>query len=130
VAIAPHRLVFVGNGLVRFRYKDYGAEGAPKLMELSAEEFLRRFRLHVVPPPFVRIRHFALLAHRTRQAKLTRCRQLLAVATAPGLAALPTKHTPPAPAGPDPLVSGLCPAWGVGRLRVIASLAPQHGIPP
>ena len=130
VAIANHRLVFVGNGLVRFRYKDYGAEGAPKLMELSAEEFLRRFLLHVVPPHFVRIRHFGLLANRTRQAKLTRCRPLLAVATATGLAALPAKNTPPAPAGPAPLVSGLCPACGVGRLRVIASLAPQHGIPP
>jgi Putative transposase len=92
---------------------------------LSAEEFLRRLLLHVVPPHFVRIRHFGLLANRTRQAKLTRCRQLLAVATATGLAALPAKNTPPTSAGPDPLVSGLCPAC-----LVIASLAPQHGIPP
>jgi hypothetical protein len=49
-------------------------------MELSAPEFLRRFLLHVVPPGFMRIRHFGLLANRTRQEKLTRCRQLLAVA--------------------------------------------------
>ena len=47
-------------------------------MELEAEEFIRRFLLQVVPDGFVRIRHFGLLANRTRNAKLARCRQLLA----------------------------------------------------
>jgi hypothetical protein len=60
VAIANHRLVFVGNGVVRFHYKDYAARGLTKTMELPAEEFLRRFLLHVVPSHFVRIRHFGL----------------------------------------------------------------------
>jgi hypothetical protein len=66
VAIANSRLVFVGDGLVRFRYQDYAAGGATKLMELQATEFLRRFLLHVVPAGFVRIRHYGLLANRTR----------------------------------------------------------------
>ena len=52
------------------------------MMELTAEEFLRRFLLHVVPTGFVRIRHYGLLANRTRQAKLARARQLLAVVAA------------------------------------------------
>ena len=56
VAIANSRLVFVGDGVVRFRYQDYAAGGTTKVMELRAEEFLRRFLLHVVPPGFVRIR--------------------------------------------------------------------------
>ena len=130
VALTNHRWVFVGTDLVRLRSKDYGAGGALQSRELSAEAFLRRGLLHVVPPPFVRLRHCGLLAHRTRQATLTPCRQLLAGATATGLAALPAQHTPPAPAGPDPLLLGLGPACGVGRLGGIASLAPQRGIPP
>ncbi len=47
-------------------------------MELDAEEFLRRFLLHVVPDGFVRIRHFGLRANRRRAAALAQCRALLA----------------------------------------------------
>ena len=48
-----------------------------KVLTLDAPEFLRRFLLHVVPRGFMRIRHFGLLANRTRRATLTRCRALL-----------------------------------------------------
>jgi hypothetical protein len=129
VAISNQRLVFVGDGVVRLRYKDYAAGGTTKGMELRAEEFLRRFLLHVVPPHFVRIRHCGLLANRTRQEKLARCRPLLAVAAAV-VAALLTR-TPETPAtGAEQGASFLCPACGVGRLRIIEYLAPQRGIPP
>jgi Putative transposase/Transposase zinc-binding domain len=130
VAIANSRLVFVGEGLVRFRYKDYGAGGTTKIMELPATEFLRRFLLHVVPPHFVRIRHFGLLANRARQDKLARCRQLLAVVAAAATSLLPpaTPETPTA--GAEPASPARCPACGGGPLQVIAHLAPQRGIPP
>ncbi len=59
-------------------------------MTLLAEEFLSRFLLHVLPGGFVRLRHFGLLAHRARPAKLARCRALLAAAP------------PEAPAAPEP----------------------------
>jgi Putative transposase len=129
VAIANTRLVFVGHGVVRFRYKDYRAAGAPKVMELRAEEFLRRFLLHVVPPHFMRIRHFGLVANRTGQAKLTRCRQLLAVA-ATAVAALLTPRAKSTATCTLPPTSALCPACGLGRLRLIQRLGPQRGIPP
>ena len=116
--------------MVRFRYKDYAAGATTKVRELRAEEFLRRFLLHVVPPHFVRIRHFGLLANRLRQDKLTRCRQLLAVAAAAAVAALPLRTTEPAATGPAPAAAALCPACGVGRLRLIELLAPQRGHPP
>jgi hypothetical protein len=45
-------------------------------MTLSADEFLRRFLLHVPPKGFVRVRHFGILAGRDRTAKLARCREL------------------------------------------------------
>jgi len=38
---------------------------------------MRRFLLHVLPDGFQRIRHYGFLANGTRQAKLTRIRQLL-----------------------------------------------------
>jgi hypothetical protein len=130
VAIANSRLAFVGDGVVRFRYKDSSAGGAAKIMELPAAEFLRRFLLHVVPPHFVRIRHCGLLANRTRQEKLTHCRQLLAVTASAAMAALPLRHAEPAAVSTAPTTAALCPACGVGRLRVIALLAPHRGHPP
>jgi len=130
VAISNARLVFVDNGVVRFRYKDYAAGGTTKTLELPAEEFLRRFLLHVVPPGFVRIRHCGLLANRTRQEKLTRCRQLLAVVAAVATTLLPTKNLETPTAGAETTSPTLCPACGVGRLRVIERLAPHRGHPP
>jgi len=50
-------------------------------MTVSAEEFMRRFLLHVLPPGFVRIRYYGLLANGQHRRKLQRCRELLAVAT-------------------------------------------------
>jgi hypothetical protein len=46
-------------------------------MTVSAEEFLRRFLIHVLPKGLVRIRHFGLFANRRRAASLLRCRSLL-----------------------------------------------------
>lgn len=124
VAIANSRLVFVGDGVVRFRYQDYAAEGSTKVMELRAEEFLRRFLLHVVPAGFVRIRHYGLLANRTRQAKLTRARQLLAVVVATVVPFLP----PTTPSDPPP-ASTRCPCCAGSHWRILAFLAPQRGPP-
>jgi hypothetical protein len=77
VAITNARLVSLVGGQVCFRWKDYADEHRVKLMYLSADEFLRRFLLHVLPPRFIRIRHYGLLAGRNVDTKLVRCRQLL-----------------------------------------------------
>ena len=50
-------------------------------MALSADEFMRRFLLHVLPGGFHRIRHFGLIANNERKEKLALARQLLDVAT-------------------------------------------------
>jgi hypothetical protein len=47
-------------------------------MTLHVNEFLRRFLLHVLPPGFVRIRHFGFLSTRNRSALLPLCYRLLA----------------------------------------------------
>jgi hypothetical protein len=77
VALSNDRLVDHRDGRVRFRWKDYADHDRAKVMTLEADEFLRRFLLHVVPRGFMRIRHFGLLANRTRRAAITRCRALL-----------------------------------------------------
>jgi hypothetical protein len=77
VAISNHRLVAFENDRVSFRWRDYAHGGKKKVMTLSADEFLRRFLLHVLPSGLVRIRHFGLFANRRRSAALERCRVLL-----------------------------------------------------
>ncbi len=79
VAIANTRLLDMEAGQVRFRYQDYRDHGQ-KTMTLSADEFMRRFLLHVLPARFQRIRHYGLLGNRHRREKLARCRHLLGIA--------------------------------------------------
>jgi hypothetical protein len=78
VAISNHRLVALADGSVTFRWRDSAHKNKKRLMTLGVDEFLRRFFLHVLPPGFVRIRHFGFLAHRRRGTSLPRCFQLLA----------------------------------------------------
>jgi hypothetical protein len=46
-------------------------------MTLKADEFIRRFLLHVLPARYVRIRHFGLLANRNRKDHIALCRMIL-----------------------------------------------------
>jgi hypothetical protein len=79
VAISNHRLVAFQNDRVSFLWKDYAHGGKQKIMTVSADEFLRRFLIHVLPKGLVRIRHFGLFANRQRGDALARCRSLLDV---------------------------------------------------
>jgi hypothetical protein len=79
VAISNHRLVAFQNERVSFRWKDYAYGGKQKIMTVSADEFLRRFLIHVLPKGLVRIRRFSLFANRRRGTILVRCRALLGV---------------------------------------------------
>ena len=53
------------------------SEGQWKKLTLPGVEFVRRFLMHVPPKGFVRIRHYGLLCSRTKNKKLTLCRNLL-----------------------------------------------------
>ena len=80
VAIGNHRLIACENGCVRFHWRDYRANNRRKVMTLDANEFIRRFLLHVLPKGFRRIRHFGFLANACRVRKLARIRSALNVA--------------------------------------------------
>lgn len=86
IAISNHRLLGLADGKVDFRWRDSAHKNKQRVMTLGVEEFLRRFFLHVLPPGFVRIRHFGLFANRLRKVSLELCRSLLAEADAPLLA--------------------------------------------
>ena len=64
-------------GRVSFRWKDYRAQNKSKAMTLDANEFMRRFLMHVLPKGFRRIRHFGFLANACCVQKLARIRAAL-----------------------------------------------------
>ena len=77
VAMANGRLLACDQARVRFRWKDYRAGGKSKAMTLDADEFIRRFLLHVLPRGFRRIRHLGFLANVKRTGKLAQIRAAL-----------------------------------------------------
>jgi hypothetical protein len=109
VAISNSRLESLDDGRVTFRIKDYADGARSKRLTLDALEFLRRFVQHVLPKGFVKIRHYGLLAHAQRDARLNRCRRLLLVANAAAVAGESTVLIEPAP-------PRCCPECGGTRL--------------
>jgi hypothetical protein len=100
---------------VTFDYKDYADGARHKAMELSLEEFIRRLRLHFLPPGFVKIRHYGLLANRGRQQRLKRARALLGPEGAqPPVAAVPPRSLP------------ICPHCGWAALLLVRVVPPQR----
>jgi Putative transposase/Transposase zinc-binding domain len=113
VAISNRRLISLNETGVTFRYKDYRRDGKDRqrTMTLSADEFIRRFLIHVLPKGFHRIRHYGLLASAGRRANVARARELLAVPATPS----PTRTEEPVP---SPDLRPPCPCCG-GRMIVI-----------
>jgi len=109
VAISNRRILAFEGSQVTFCYKDYRRDaGQQQVMTLGADEFIRRFLLHVLPRGFHRIRHYGLLAGSARKACLARAREFLAVPP-------PANDEPP----DEPLdVRPLCPCSG-GHMIVI-----------
>jgi hypothetical protein len=77
VAISNHRLAHFDGHQVTFRWKDYAHGNKKRKMTVSADEFLRRFLLHVLPGGFTRIRYFGFFANRCRAVGIELCRTLL-----------------------------------------------------
>ena len=128
VAISNNRLLDIEDDQVSFQWKDYRDPDRQKTMTLSAEEFIRRFLIHVLPDGFQRIRYYGFLSNRHREEKLVLCRQLLGMPvvdpeTAPG--------DQPSDYDFDELYEKLtgsslrqCPICHQGRMVVVEILAP------
>lgn len=79
VAISNNRIKFIENGYVTFEWRDYKDKNKEKFMTVSAEEFIRRFLMHILPNRFVKIRHYGILGNRNRKTKLQNCKKLTGV---------------------------------------------------
>ncbi len=77
VAISNHRIVSMENEQITFTYKDRSDKNLTKKMTLSADEFIRRFLLHVLPARFVKIRYFGFLFHRDKRKNIVLIRVLI-----------------------------------------------------
>ena len=137
VAISNHRLLSLDDHLVTFRARDNRNPGRHRFVTIHAQEFIRRFLLHILPPRFVKIRHFGLMAPCNAKTKLESARALI----------INQEPTPgEVPAKPDiPKVSKtwqqmmedltginptLCPQCGKGMLVRFKLSSTQHSLSP
>jgi Putative transposase len=127
VALSNNRLLDIADGQVSFRYKDYRHQAQQKTMTLDAEEFIRRFLLHVLPAGFQRIRYYGLLGNRYRKEKLARCRHLLGMPVYE--VPVPAKEAAPDYRERYEALSGVslrrCPVCHQGCMQLIAILPPS-----
>ena len=126
VAISNHRIQSVDDGKVTFLYRGRKDDTSRRSMTLDADEFIRRFLLHVLPTGFHRIRYYGFLGARHRREKLARCRQLLS-----SPASAPTPSPPTAAPNYRDRVEALtaislyaCPACHRGEMIIIERLLP------
>lgn len=77
VALSNDRILQLQDGEVTLSYRDRKDSDRKKTITLEAQEFIRRFMLHVLPDGFMRIRHFGFLANRAKKQSLAQCRKLL-----------------------------------------------------
>jgi hypothetical protein len=128
IAISNRRILRMEGDRVALRYRDYADGNRTKVLELSAHELLRRFLLHILPRGFVRIRHYGLLANRSRKERIARCRQLL------NAQALPAPPTQESLCEKMLRLTGLdltaCPVCGEGRMVVLAEIGKLDGPTP
>ncbi len=115
IAISNSRIVVFDGQRVTFRYRDSSLANTPRLMTLHADEFLRRFLLHVPPTGFVRIRYYGFMANRTRASSLARARELIG---------RPLTLTERERSEPQ-----RCPRCCEGTLRVVGEVQPHPSRP-
>ena len=77
VAISNNRIKKIENGEVTFEYKDYKDNSKIKEMTISAEEFIRRFLLHILPDNFTKIKHYGILSNKNKKNNIRLCRLLI-----------------------------------------------------
>ena len=126
IAISNNRILSIRDSLVSFLWRDYADQNRQKTMTLKAEEFIRRFLLHVLPPRYVRIRPFGLLANRKRKDTIALGRKIL------GDGQTATKQSIRKETWQEQLLRicgidvTLCPVCQKGRMCTVAWLLPYR----
>jgi hypothetical protein len=76
IAISNSRIIKIEDEAVHFKMKDYRT-GLFKKMKLPVDEFIRRYLLHVLPPNFLKVRYYGILANRYRKPNVTKIKEIL-----------------------------------------------------
>ena len=77
VAISNNRIQSIDNGKVSFTYRYRSNDDELKTMTVSANEFIRRFLLHVLPDGFMKIRYFGFLSNKNKGESIQLIRRLI-----------------------------------------------------
>jgi len=128
VAISNNRILSANDGKVVFTYRDRSKNNALRTMTLSANEFIRRFLLHVLPNGFMKIRYFGFLAHTNKNQAIAILRKLI-----DGKDELPMKT--------DETIGEMmlrltgtditcCPQCGKGKMKLLKNLPQPPGLSP
>jgi hypothetical protein len=128
VALSNDRILKIENGEVLLSYRDRKDGDRKKTIALEAQECIRRFLLHVLPEGFMRIRHFGLLANRTKKHALSQCRKLLGLN--PALPEIPKKSAHDLLLELTGIDLSRCPRCQKGTMIVISDLSPISSSPP
>jgi len=125
VAISNYRIKSMEKGKVTFTWKDRSDNNKTKSMTLEAEEFIRRFLLHVLPKRFRKIRYFGFLSPRYKQENIRIIRELIGKDT--------DTFIPPVKETTEEImlrVTGkdinCCPLCGKGRMVQLIELKPAY----
>jgi len=125
IAISNHRIKSLDDDKVSFSYKDYRQGGAQKVMTLDACEFLRRFCLHILPPGFVKIRHYGILASRAKpKLKMQQMKMGISIVPRPKM---DWKQVAREAMGFDPDACPCCLTGRMHTIRYFAANAPPYG---
>ena len=127
VALSNDRILKIDNGKVLLSYRDRKDGDRKKTMVLEAQEFIRRFLLHVLPDGFMRIRHFGFLANRTKKHSLPQCRKLLGLN--PALPDVPKKSAHALLLELTGIDLSRCPSCKLGTMIVVGELPPRANSP-
>ncbi len=110
-------------GQVTFRYRDNRTQQMCRVT-LTAQEFIRRFLLHLLPRGFPKVRYYGLASASASQKRERACSLLQAQSR------LPESANPPSALAAQPAALPLCPRCQKGRLQVLEILRPRRKFPP
>ena len=77
VAITNNRIISIEDGKITFNYRDRSDENKVKEITIKAQEFIRRYLMHILPKGFMKIRYFGFLAHTNKKTSIPLLRQLI-----------------------------------------------------
>ncbi|MGB3465489.1 MAG: IS91 family transposase [Cyclobacteriaceae bacterium] len=102
VAISDARILAVNlaDKTVTFKYRDYADASKKKVSTIKIEDFIHRFRSHILPPRFCKIRHYGILSNATRKLNVTAIKAIIGQTDTPALVEPSTQEVAQVPACP------------------------------